>query len=114
MSTFVPLVYSGPDDEAIHCHTDNTNCCDNEYSEDGLNMQQGWYSPNGDKILCQYEIYNESYILNEGFFTSSSQSVIRLFASSRSTAYGMYCCWILDKNGSSHTMCINIGMKTSN
>ena len=70
-----------------------------------------WYYPNGSRVISIDEIYNDnySYLDNDGYFTSRSQSVIRLSSSSSSIESGSFCCEIPDQYGSNQTLCINIG-----
>ena len=98
------------DDEALQCHTDYINCCNIEHTVNGSQLVE-WYYPNGSRVIFINEIYNYSYPDNDGYFTSRSQSVIRLSSSSSSIEGGRFCCEIPDQYGSNQTLCINIGEK---
>ena len=54
---------------------------------------------------------NDTHFSSGGFFTSRSQSMIRLLASrgTGSTEIGQFCCKIQDQYGSSQTLCANLG-----
>ena len=100
------------DDEALQCHTDNVNCCNNELITENGSVLAEWYYPNGSKVLSVDHTdnsTNDSYVSGDGIFTSRSQSVIRLLAGRGSTESGLYCCEILDQYGSSQTVCVNLG-----
>ena len=71
-----------------------------------------WYYPNGSRVISIDEVHNNenySYLDNVGYFTSRSQSVIRLFSSSFSIESGSFCCEMPDQYQLNQTLCINIG-----
>ena len=75
-----------------------------------------WYYPNGSRVLSLDETGvndNDSYVSNDGFFVSRSQSVVRLFSGSGSPESGHYCCEIPDQYGLNQTLCINFGKNVS-
>ena len=104
------------DDEALQCHTDLVSCCDNELTENASALAE-WYYPNGSKVssvdrgIDDSNNVNDTHFSSGVFFTSRSQSVIRLLASrgTGSTEIGQYCCKIQDQYGSSQTLCANLG-----
>ena len=99
------------DDEALQCHTDNIDCCDSEHTENGSVLGR-WYYPNGNRVLSLDEISddgNDSYVNNDGFFVSRSQSVVRLFSGRGSSESGRYCCEIPDQYEFNQILCINLG-----
>lgn len=103
------------DDEALQCHTDNVNCCDNRLAENGSVLAE-WYYPNGSKVSSVHRTdnsNNDSYLSSNGFFTSRSQSMIGLFAGRDSTESGRYCCEIPDQYGSNQIVCVNLSKNTN-
>ena len=99
-------------DEALQCHTDNINCCDNGLNENTSVLAE-WYRPNGSKVASVDGIENSNNESNsstsDGFLTRKSQSLIALFSGRVSSEVGHYCCKIQDQNGLNQTMCVNLG-----
>ena len=96
-------------DEALQCHTDNINCCDNGLAENTSILAE-WYYPNGSKVSSVDGINNSNNeSTTDGFFTRKSQSLIGLFSGRGSTEMGRYCCKIQDQNGLNQMMCVNLG-----
>ena len=92
------------------------NCCDNELAENRSVLAE-WYYPNGSKVSSIDRVddsNNDSYLSSGGFFTSRSQSMIRLFAGKGSAESGRYCCEIPDQYGFNQIVCVNLGKNIYN
>ena len=101
------------DQEALLCHTDNTNCCGTEQTTDGK-VKGEWYYPNGSRVLSindihdNYRQYEDSNIASI-FLTNRSQSVVRLYHGGNPTKKGQFCCEIPDHQETNQTLCVSIG-----
>ena len=97
------------DQEALLCHTDNTNCCGTQQSIIGRVLGK-WYYPDGIPV----DNIGANQTDNHYFLASRSQSVIRLFhGASAPTERGCFCCELPDHHGSNQTLCVNSGKKTT-
>ena len=100
------------DQEALLCHTDNTNCCGTEQTMGGR-VKGEWYYPNGRRILSINEIpdnYSQyESNLSSNFLTNRFQSVIRLYHGGNPSEEGRFCCEIPDHKEMNQTLCVTIG-----
>ena len=100
------------DQEALLCHTDNTNCCGAEQTMGGR-VKGEWYYPNGSRVLSINDIYdNYSQFesnLSSNFLTHRSRSVVRLYRDGNPSEGGQFCCEIPDHQEVNQTLCVTIG-----
>ena len=94
-NTTVNIRDIGTGDNALLCVTDRENCCS------GANRFGEWYYPDGRRVNIQSA--------GEAFYRNRGSRVVRLNkASNTVTPTGHYSCEILDANGITQTIFINV------
>ena len=87
----------GENNNALLCHTDKTDCCNNRIGE--------WYFPNGNKVQIMGIDRNTDHY----FYRNRGSKVVRLHRVMDPPERGRFSCEVPDSSGKNQTIYVNIG-----
>lgn len=85
---------------ALHCTTNNVNCCN-------VSNKGDWYFPNGTQLQI---IGTMSNVSNDSYYVNRDVKLIRLIRKGSPPESGRFHCEIPDANNNSLRVFVNIGM----